>query len=390
MMRSHWKILGGILGLCVVQGVAELTGERRWKLMAGLLGLCVVGLAACAESPNDKLHRPAATPDTTQPQPTDAAPGIKAPPAPSAPDTVAQAQPPAPEFPLPSLDPPKPAESPSLPAREIPFEIALPPGPVPELPNPTSVIVPDGGTVQIGGLKVLSEPERLPMPRMMEDNPMTVPAQAAPGANGFAEHPSTPRPVSLSTSPLPADSSAQPPAPDDGSPPLVPPPTLPPLGGTPALPMPATLPVSPSVYPAVARSNQPASNPEKLRMVMRLDSSTPRFEVRNVSGDDLLLKVSCEKIEMKGTAEQARDSHLAGVTAVGTVKFTGPGVQGTCDQLAILSGTGEVLLQGNVKLKTKRGKTWSELIADKMIYQLGHSGLGASSANGSGAKPASQ
>jgi len=41
-----------------------------------------------------------------------------------------------------------------------------------------------------------------------------------------------------------------------------------------------------------------------------------------------------------------------------------------------------------VKLKTKRGKTWSELNADKMIYQLGHSGLGSSS--GSSAKPANQ
>jgi hypothetical protein len=389
MMRSHWKILGGILGLCVVQGVAELTGERRWKLMAGLLGLCVVGLAACAESPNDKLHRPAATPDTTQPEPTTAAPSIKAPPAPAALDTVAQAQPVTTDISLPSIDPPKPVEPPSPPVREIPFEITLPPGPVPQPTNPTSVIVPDGGTIQIGGVKVLSEPERLPMPRMMEDNPMTVPAQAAPGANGFAEHPSTPRPVSLPTSPFPADSAADPTAPPaEGAPPLAPPPTLPPLGGTPALPMPATLPVSPGVQPATARSSQPAANPEKLRMVMRLDSSTPRFEVRNVSGDELLLKVACDKIEMKGTAEQARDSHLAGVTAVGTVKFTGPGVQGTCDQLAILSGTGEVLLQGSVKLKTKRGKTWSELNADKMIYQLGHSGLGSSS--GSSAKPANQ
>ena len=43
---------------------------------------------------------------------------------------------------------------------------------------------------------------------------------------------------------------------------------------------------------------------------------------------------------------------LAGVTAIGRVRFTAPGIEGTCDHLTILSATGEVLLKGNIHLKT--------------------------------------
>jgi hypothetical protein len=107
---------------------------------------------------------------------------------------------------------------------------------------------------------------------------------------------------------------------------------------------------------------------------MRLGDGKPRFEIRNSESVELLLKVYGEKIEMQSAPEGAKASPIAGVTAVGRVHFTGPMIEGSCDQLMVLSGTGEVLLKGNVHVKTKRGKTWSEMTTEKMIYQIGASG----------------
>ena len=38
------------------------------------------------------------------------------------------------------------------------------------------------------------------------------------------------------------------------------------------------------------------------------------------------------------------------------------------------------MLKGNIHLKTKRGKTWSEMTAEKMVYQIGSLGLTGSRA----------
>ena len=108
-------------------------------------------------------------------------------------------------------------------------------------------------------------------------------------------------------------------------------------------------------------------------MLLRMGDGQPRFEIRNTTTTELLMKVYGEKIEMQAPPD-ARSS-LAGVTAIGRVRFTAPGIEGTCDHLTILSATGEVLLKGNIHLKTKRGKTWSEMTAEKMVYQIGTAGL---------------
>jgi hypothetical protein len=112
----------------------------------------------------------------------------------------------------------------------------------------------------------------------------------------------------------------------------------------------------------------------KLKLLLRMGSGSPRFEIRHVETTELLFKVYGEKIEIQSNPE-GKSSPLAGVTASGKVKFTGPGVEGTCDSLTLLSGTGEVLMKGNVQLKTKTGRTWSELAAEKMMYQIGATGL---------------
>jgi hypothetical protein len=110
-----------------------------------------------------------------------------------------------------------------------------------------------------------------------------------------------------------------------------------------------------------------------LKMLLRMGDGQPRFEIRNSASTELLLKVYGEKIEMQAPPESK--SSLAGVTAIGRVRFTAPGIEGTCDHLTILSGTGELLLKGNIHLKTKKGKTVTEMTAEKMVYQIGTSGL---------------
>jgi len=156
------------------------------------------------------------------------------------------------------------------------------------------------------------------------------------------------------------------------APPLVvpgPKPDVPPVHVTPIekVPEQAKVPVT-SVSPKPADAT-------KLKMLLRMGDGQPRFEIRSTSTTDLLLKVYGEKIEMQAPPD-ARSS-LAGVTAVGRVRFTAPGIEGTCDHLRILSATGEVLLEGSIHLKSKHGKTWSEMTAEKMVYQIGSSGLTA-------------
>jgi hypothetical protein len=111
----------------------------------------------------------------------------------------------------------------------------------------------------------------------------------------------------------------------------------------------------------------------KLKLTLRMGDGEPRFEIRNSVSTDLLLKVYGQKIEMKPQPDAK--ASLAGVTAAGKVRFTAPGIEGTCDRLTIMSATGEVLLEGGIRLKTKHGKAWSEISSDKMVYQIGTSGL---------------
>lgn len=126
--------------------------------------------------------------------------------------------------------------------------------------------------------------------------------------------------------------------------------------------------------PATTATPKPA-DAAKLKMLLRMGDGQPRFEIRSTSTTDLLLKVYGEKIEMQSPPDSR--STLAGVTAVGRVRFTAPGIEGTCDHLRILSATGEVLLEGSIHLKSKHGKGWSEMTAEKMVYQIGSSGLTA-------------
>ena len=105
----------------------------------------------------------------------------------------------------------------------------------------------------------------------------------------------------------------------------------------------------------------------KFRILLRVGEGEPTFEVR--SGDDLVLKVACERVDVKSPE---KGSGLAAVKASGKVRFAGFGAEGTCDELSFLAGTGEVMMTGavNVKVKDKLGRVESELSADSAKYRL--------------------
>jgi hypothetical protein len=105
----------------------------------------------------------------------------------------------------------------------------------------------------------------------------------------------------------------------------------------------------------------------KFRILLRVGEGEPTFEVR--CGDDLVLKVACEKVDVKSPE---KGNGLSAVKASGKVRFAGFGAEGTCDELSFLAGSGEVVLAGgvNIKVKDKLGRVESELSADSAKYKL--------------------
>ena len=105
----------------------------------------------------------------------------------------------------------------------------------------------------------------------------------------------------------------------------------------------------------------------KYRILLRVGEGEPVFEVR--SGDALLLKVVCEKVDVKSPE---KGQGLSALKACGKVRFAGFGAEGTCDQLNFLAGTGEVAMSGNVKIqvKDKLGRVESESSAELMKYKI--------------------
>jgi len=110
-----------------------------------------------------------------------------------------------------------------------------------------------------------------------------------------------------------------------------------------------------------------AASLAKYRILLRVGEGEPIFEVR--SGDDLMLKVVCDKVDVKSPE---KGHGLSSVRASGKVRFAGFGAEGTCDELNFLAGTGEVAMTGNVQIrvKDKLGRVESELSADTMRYRI--------------------
>lgn len=347
----------------------------RWKMMACTLGLTVGGLVFMAGQSNNKLNAQWEIKDAkSRPQATSQAPVL-----------------PVTNKPVPA---PTALETPPLIVVPVPQDFVI----------PTPIVVPTIRTASAIELELIPDapmtgPESLPMPREAK---AVAPAidlfeqfNAPPPVTRVPPPPVEPAPVDIALPPAVAPRAPEviapnpptiavpmtPPQAAPIAPPVfvqpVPPPVaqfVPPPAPPMAPPPSKPLPPEPQVYQQVPVAQQavPAS---KLKMLLRLGDGKPRFEIRTNDSTDLLFKVYGEKVEMQAAPDGVRNSPIAGVTATGKVRFVGAGIEGTCDSLSILSGTGEVLLKGNVHMKTKRGKAWSEMTAEKLIYQIGASGL---------------
>lgn len=297
----------------------------RWKLMAGVLGVSLGGLAAvtgqCPKADSSKQTRRQADP------PAFDIPTL--PPAPSAGNATTKT-PSAPALPAaPSVDlppPPPVADLPSLPAPVKTPELPKPvdaPKPSATPPAPSSPVVPASGS----DVKPLLPP---PGPAPVDPGVKPTPPVASPAPDIFATIPASPTKVN-------------PPAADPViESPLVKPPVI----------------DTPSATKAVT---------SKYRILLRVGEGDPSFEVK--CGDELVLKVVCEKIDIKSPE---KGNGPSAVKASGKVRFVGFGAEGTCEELSFLAGTGEVGMAGAVKIqvKDKLGRVESELTTETMKYKI--------------------
>jgi hypothetical protein len=266
--------------------------------------------------------------------------------------------------------PPLPGEPqvqvvPAVPLAETP--ISLPPIPVPTLQPaiPAQVVKPVEFTVPMAK-------ELAPSPRV-KGSEVKQPQPIVPSVN-----PLLPPQIQLggSQTPVPANPMFVPASVPDPFPTVVapkqnttgmlPPPSIP-------QPVPNSVPTpiaTPKPVPSQP-TGTPAFNIESVKLTLRLGSGEPRFEIRDKNTDDVMFKVIAEGIELKQPEKTPVKSSMTGLKASGMVRFFGPGIEGTCSELTLISGSGELLLAGNVHLKTKRGRIWSEVNSDKMMLYIG-------------------
>jgi hypothetical protein len=296
----------------------------RWKLMAGVLGLSIGGLAAMAESP-EKGQRKSATPPTL--------PVLEMPSCPAVPAISS-----TPAIPCPPVSPPT-------------FQVPPPPVPV---------------------IRTVAAVEPAPSPRPLPN----VVLQAQTVEFAIPSPPPEPMPVVPVASPIPA------PVPQ----PLpVPPPATAPVPVPAPQPTPAPAPPVTTLEPTPVVQSVPASASEKkLRVMLNMGDDRPRFEVRD--GEEALLKVVCEKVDVKSPSD--RGESMSTLKAVGRVTFVTPGGEGTCDELSVVPGTGQVVVSGKVAFRYTWGKVETEVSGERMTFRLG-STPGVVQTGGTTAVPAS-
>jgi hypothetical protein len=168
-------------------------------------------------------------------------------------------------------------------------------------------------------------------------------------------------PVPTVASPTPMTAAVPTPLPAtlDYAIPLVPNPA------TVATPKPATGEAAPDVVPAQFTS--PASTEKKLRVSLHLSDERPRFVVRD--GDEVYLRVVCDKVDVKSPSE--RGEAMSTMHAAGKVAFVTPGGEGLCDELTVVPGTGQVIVSGKVSFKYNWGKVETTVSGDRMTFRLG-------------------
>jgi hypothetical protein len=327
----------------------------RWKLMAGALGLSMCGLAALAEPAcrSVGLTRRADEPKPADdPKPAD---GAKPLPLPAAPPPATEVPPPVI---LPSADP-KPSVPPVVESKPVALpavnDTSLPPAVDPNLfkavdaiqnpPTPLPTI--DPATKLPPPVKAFDTPPPIPV------TPPTPPAQAVPPTIDLVPVKNE-KPVPVSPLPAPDKKVDLPPAP---------------LTEKKADPLPPSPIVSgPNTIPPPSFTEKPVGVvSKKLKVMLHLSDEKPWFEVKD--GEEVVLKVTADAVQLNATAEKSRPAGV--LVATGGVTFRTLGGYGTCDELQVMPGTGEVVVTGKVAVTSNWGKSETTATADKMTFRLG-------------------
>ncbi|VTR99352.1 hypothetical protein [Tuwongella immobilis] len=193
-----------------------------------------------------------------------------------------------------------------------------------------------------------------------------------------------PQPAQAPLAPLPPVAAVPPVAPV-AMPPVTPVTATAPIATPPAAPIPPAVITPARKIAAVPTSNiTPATqaNFGQLKLYVRMGMARPRFEIKR--NDETVLKVYSERIDVQSPKANDLIQSIAGVSSYGRVHFIGPEFEGYCDQLNVASETGAISMKGNVRMKCKRGGTYSELTADTLQFTISGTRISANTEAKSG------
>ena len=349
----------------------------RWKLMAGVLGLAMCGLAALAEPACRTVGYTARQQPTSPPLPAvdtgskPLPPPVVVPP-PKPPDVLPSPFPVGTEVPAPLPVPPLPSSGPPLPAPTNPFSDG--PKPLPPTPAPAPIaaapsLPPIGEpTVVPGGVDeraftdlAKSQLKQVPLPSLDVKPEVPKPVLDLPVPPSSSATLPPPLPTFEPSLPKPEKGAFKL---SDGS--LVSKPVATPVVGDVPLPTPTVIPKTADkaeTFPVAAT----LTADRKLKVLLCLGAGKPWFEVRD--GEELVLKVVSDAVEVKAPADNGDAADV--LKASGRVSFRTLGGNGTCDELRVVPGTGEVVVSGKVVVTSNWGKAETTATADKMTFRLG-------------------
>jgi hypothetical protein len=164
---------------------------------------------------------------------------------------------------------------------------------------------------------------------------------------------------------MPPTPTADPPAapPPVAPEPVAPPATMPAQVAVPPVPIvsapPAPLPMTPIATGLPATPPPPAS-PFPWKLSLEVVNGLSQIELRN--GDELLMRVQADKLTM--------NTPSGGLQATGRVAVTGPCVEARCDRLTIAWPTGQVALDGGVRLAFQNKGVVHEMRAEAVCFRL--------------------
>lgn len=137
---------------------------------------------------------------------------------------------------------------------------------------------------------------------------------------------------------------------------------------TPVVPWPAVPPVVEEVKPApvkpVVMTAKVVDVPYKVRMEM-VNGLT---HVELMRGDEVALRIQCERIDVQMPS--------GGLHAIGKVNVTAPGIEVRCNRLMLGWSAGDIAMEGHVRILCQNGQQKTVMSAESICCRLSNVGNG--------------